>query len=227
MSSRKNSRNWKQLFQPVIVRGFRTSWRRQKTKLAEKLFKFRMFTESIIHNCVVKLLKQNDEESLECLSILLTTAGKEMDFKKAKDKPELAFQQSDFDLEPVLTTVENSSVSPVIVEHLASAETPADEIEAQEAEPPKNEPEPSSEDESNDGVLSPVEEPNNNTMHTTECNLEAPSPCKFLLNVPMNEEVELKKAEDAWKPSMKRRNSTEDPETQKTEELFPDGPRYP
>ncbi|XP_046691854.1 eukaryotic translation initiation factor 4 gamma 3-like [Silurus meridionalis] len=82
-----------------------------------------------------------------------------------QDKPELAFQQSDFDLEPVSTTVENSSVSPVIVEHLASAETPADEIEAQEAEPPKNEPEPSSEDESNDGVLSPVEEPNN-TMHS-------------------------------------------------------------
>ncbi|KAF7707870.1 hypothetical protein HF521_016927 [Silurus meridionalis] len=59
-----------------------------------------------------------------------------------EDKPELAFQQSDFDLEPVSTTVENSSVSPVIVEHLASAETPADEIEAQEAEPPKNEPSP-------------------------------------------------------------------------------------
>ncbi|XP_046703606.1 eukaryotic translation initiation factor 4 gamma 1-like isoform X1 [Silurus meridionalis] len=84
------------------------------------------------------------------------------------DKPELAFQQSDFDLEPVSTTVENSSVSPVIVEHLASAETPADEIEAQEAEPPKNEPEPGSEDESNDEVLSPVEEPNNTTMHKPE-----------------------------------------------------------
>ncbi|KAI5085886.1 eukaryotic translation initiation factor 4 gamma 3 isoform X2, partial [Silurus meridionalis] len=84
------------------------------------------------------------------------------------DKPELAFQQSDFDLEPVSTTVENSSVSPVIVEHLAPAETPADEIEAQEAEPPKNEPEPGSEDESNDGVLSPVEEPNNTTMHKPE-----------------------------------------------------------
>ncbi|KAF7707826.1 hypothetical protein HF521_016883 [Silurus meridionalis] len=55
-----------------------------------------------------------------------------------EDKPELAFQQSDFDLEPVSTTVENSSVSPVIVEHLASAETPADEIEAQEAEPRAN-----------------------------------------------------------------------------------------
>ncbi|KAF7689972.1 hypothetical protein HF521_011776 [Silurus meridionalis] len=86
--------------------------------------------------------------------------------KRKTDKPELTFQQSDFDLEPVSTTVENSSVSPVFVEHLASAETPAGEIEAQEAEPLKNEPEPSSEDESNDGVLSPVEEPNNNTMHS-------------------------------------------------------------
>ncbi|KAI5606946.1 eukaryotic translation initiation factor 4 gamma 3 isoform X3, partial [Silurus asotus] len=84
------------------------------------------------------------------------------------DKPELTFQQSDFDLEPVSTTVENYSVSPVIVEHLASAETPADEIVEQEAELLKNEPEPSSEDESNDGVLSPVEDPINNTMHKPE-----------------------------------------------------------
>ncbi|KAI5105005.1 eukaryotic translation initiation factor 4 gamma 1 isoform X1 [Silurus meridionalis] len=55
-------------------------------KFIEDLFKLRMLPESIIHNRVVKLLKQNDEESLECLSILLTTAGKEMDFKKAKEK---------------------------------------------------------------------------------------------------------------------------------------------
>ncbi|KAF7695932.1 hypothetical protein HF521_006026 [Silurus meridionalis] len=216
------------------------------------------------------------------------------------DKPELAFQQSDFDLEPVSTTVETYSVSPVIVEHLASAETPADEIVEQEAEPPKNEPEPSSEDESNDGVLSPVEDPINNTMHKPEmenkriqygrefllrmqfmpdcmqkpeglpfipdvvlrkCNQNRlppdpqrlisrdpffipafadnrsmipnekrapqpnaiwrrPPPNKFLLHVPMNEEVKLKKAENAWKPRIKSSNSTEDLETQKTEKLF-------
>ncbi|KAF7707973.1 hypothetical protein HF521_017030 [Silurus meridionalis] len=94
-----------------------------------------------------------------------------------QDKPELAFQQSDFDLEPVSTTVENSSVSPVIVEHLASAETPADEIEAQEAEPQERT-EPSSEDESNDGVLSPVKSPTtppctvrptSSDSHTSSC----------------------------------------------------------
>ncbi|XP_046725848.1 eukaryotic translation initiation factor 4 gamma 3-like isoform X7 [Silurus meridionalis] len=50
--------------------------------------------------------------------------------------------------------------------------------------------------------------------------LRQPLPCKIFRIVPMNEEVELKKAENAWKPCMKRRNSTEDPETQKTEELF-------
>ncbi|KAI5627652.1 eukaryotic translation initiation factor 4 gamma 3 isoform X3, partial [Silurus asotus] len=61
---------------------------RRKTKgnvkFIGELFKLRLLTESIIHNCVVKLLKKNDEESLECLSILLTTAGKEMDVKKSK-----------------------------------------------------------------------------------------------------------------------------------------------
>ncbi|KAI5086337.1 eukaryotic translation initiation factor 4 gamma 3 isoform X3 [Silurus meridionalis] len=48
---------------------------RGNVKFIGELFKLRMLTESIIYNCVVKLLKQNEEESLECLSILLTTAG--------------------------------------------------------------------------------------------------------------------------------------------------------
>ncbi|KAI5610558.1 eukaryotic translation initiation factor 4 gamma 3 isoform X3, partial [Silurus asotus] len=57
---------------------------RGSVKFIGELFKLRMLPESIIHNCVVKLLKQNEEESLECLSILLKTIGKKMDFKKAK-----------------------------------------------------------------------------------------------------------------------------------------------
>ncbi|KAF7707946.1 hypothetical protein HF521_017003 [Silurus meridionalis] len=65
----------------------------------------------------------------------------------------------------VLTTPDRSER---ISQSSLSSKTPADEIEAQEAEPPKNEPEPGSEDESNDGVLSPVEEPNNSTMHKPE-----------------------------------------------------------
>ncbi|XP_078696975.1 eukaryotic translation initiation factor 4 gamma 1-like isoform X4 [Branchiostoma floridae x Branchiostoma belcheri] len=49
-----------------------------------ELFKLKMLTENIMHDCVVKLLKSNDEESLECLCRLLTTIGKDLDFEKAK-----------------------------------------------------------------------------------------------------------------------------------------------
>ena len=37
-----------------------------------------------MHDCVVKLLKNHDQESLECLCRLLTTIGKDLDFAKAK-----------------------------------------------------------------------------------------------------------------------------------------------
>ncbi|KAJ8320893.1 hypothetical protein KUTeg_002480 [Tegillarca granosa] len=51
-----------------------------------ELFKLKMLTESIMHNCVLKLLKAKDEESLECLCRLLSTIGKELDIEKAKNK---------------------------------------------------------------------------------------------------------------------------------------------
>ena len=43
-----------------------------------------MLTENIMHDCVVKLLKRNDEESFECLCKLLDTIGKDLDHVKAK-----------------------------------------------------------------------------------------------------------------------------------------------
>lgn len=43
-----------------------------------------MLTEAIMHMCVTKLLKDSDEESLECLCQLLTTIGKDLDHEKAK-----------------------------------------------------------------------------------------------------------------------------------------------
>lgn len=48
-----------------------------------------MLTEAIMHDCVVKLLKNHDEESLECLCRLLTTIGKDLDFEKAKVKSKI------------------------------------------------------------------------------------------------------------------------------------------
>ena len=46
---------------------------------------FQMLSESIIHDCMVRLLRSSsDEESIECFCRLIITTGKEMDHKKAK-----------------------------------------------------------------------------------------------------------------------------------------------
>lgn len=45
-----------------------------------ELFKLQMLTESIMYDCIERLLKQDsDEENIECLCRLLTTIGKELD----------------------------------------------------------------------------------------------------------------------------------------------------
>ena len=49
-----------------------------------ELFKLKMLTEGIMHDCLLKLLRSNDEDSLECLCRLVTTVGKELDHAKAK-----------------------------------------------------------------------------------------------------------------------------------------------
>jgi len=44
-----------------------------------ELYKLQMLTARIMHECVKKLLKEVDDESLECLCRLLTTVGQELD----------------------------------------------------------------------------------------------------------------------------------------------------
>lgn len=62
-------------------------------KFIGELFKLKMLTEAIMHDCVVKLLKNHDEESLECLCRLLSTIGKDLDFEKAKvNKAQVVFR---------------------------------------------------------------------------------------------------------------------------------------
>uniref|UniRef100_UPI00358E0A70 uncharacterized protein isoform X4 n=1 Tax=Myxine glutinosa TaxID=7769 RepID=UPI00358E0A70 len=58
-----------------------------------ELFKLKMLTEPIMHDCLIKLLKTHEEESLECLCCLLTTIGKDLDFEKAKPRMDQYFQQ--------------------------------------------------------------------------------------------------------------------------------------
>lgn len=54
------------------------------TKFIGELFKLKMLTVPIMDNCVMKLLKDQDEESLDCLCWLFLKIGKNLDFKKAK-----------------------------------------------------------------------------------------------------------------------------------------------
>ncbi|XP_061776363.1 eukaryotic translation initiation factor 4 gamma 1a isoform X2 [Nerophis ophidion] len=64
-------------------------------KFIGELFKLKMLTEAIMRDCVVKLLKNHDEESLECLCRLLSTIGKDLDFEKAKGLMDQYFNQMD------------------------------------------------------------------------------------------------------------------------------------
>uniref|UniRef100_A0A4W3HUS9 Eukaryotic translation initiation factor 4 gamma 1 n=1 Tax=Callorhinchus milii TaxID=7868 RepID=A0A4W3HUS9_CALMI len=62
-------------------------------KFIGELFKLKMLTEPIMHDCIVKLLKNHDMESLECLCRLLTTIGKDLDFEKARPRMDQYFNQ--------------------------------------------------------------------------------------------------------------------------------------
>lgn len=44
-----------------------------------------------------------------------------------------------------------------------------------------------------------------------------PPPRKIIMNVSVNDDIQLKKSDNAWKPGMKREGAPEDPETQKTQ----------
>ncbi|XP_053728460.1 eukaryotic translation initiation factor 4 gamma 1-like isoform X1 [Synchiropus splendidus] len=62
-------------------------------KFIGELFKLKMLTEMIMHDCIMKLLKNHDEESLECLCRLMFTIGKDLDFEKAKLRMDPYFNQ--------------------------------------------------------------------------------------------------------------------------------------
>lgn len=60
-----------------------------------ELFKLKMLSETIMHECITRLLRSSsDEEALECFGKLITTTGKDLDTPKARVK--------DFTLPPSL-----------------------------------------------------------------------------------------------------------------------------
>uniref|UniRef100_A0A8D0AE28 Eukaryotic translation initiation factor 4 gamma, 1a n=1 Tax=Sander lucioperca TaxID=283035 RepID=A0A8D0AE28_SANLU len=82
----------------VELQDFKDKARRRSMgniKFIGELFKLKMLTEAIMHDCVVKLLKNHDEESLECLCRLFSTIGKDLDFEKAKPRMDQYFNQMD------------------------------------------------------------------------------------------------------------------------------------
>ncbi|XP_011407685.1 PREDICTED: eukaryotic translation initiation factor 4 gamma 3-like [Amphimedon queenslandica] len=59
-----------------------------------ELFKLKMLSESIMHECIVRLLRStSDEEALECFSRLITTTGKELDHPQAKQRMDRYFDR--------------------------------------------------------------------------------------------------------------------------------------
>ncbi|CAI8002851.1 Eukaryotic translation initiation factor 4 gamma 1, partial [Geodia barretti] len=52
-----------------------------------ELFKLKMLSETIMHECMIRLLKSSsDEESLECFAGLITTTGRDLDIPEAKTR---------------------------------------------------------------------------------------------------------------------------------------------
>lgn len=49
-----------------------------------ELFKLQLLTEKIMQGCIFLLLKAKDEESLECMSKLVSTVGQSLDHPKGK-----------------------------------------------------------------------------------------------------------------------------------------------
>jgi len=62
-----------------------------------ELFKLKMLTESIIHECLGKLCRAENDHSLECLCQLLTCVGQELDNKQSKLQPRMDMYFKDID----------------------------------------------------------------------------------------------------------------------------------
>ncbi|CAK8692844.1 unnamed protein product [Clavelina lepadiformis] len=58
-----------------------------------ELFKLKLLTESIMHTCIMSLLKDGDNESLEFICGLLTTIGKDLDHIKEESRIDEYFRE--------------------------------------------------------------------------------------------------------------------------------------
>ncbi|XP_020350266.1 RB1-inducible coiled-coil protein 1 isoform X2 [Oncorhynchus kisutch] len=92
----------------------KTEERRQSLgniKLMCELFKLKMLTEHVMHDVIVQLLKNQDDNSLEGLCTLLYTIGKDLDFKKARPRMDQYYNM-------IVKIMKNRTTSPRITSML-------------------------------------------------------------------------------------------------------------
>ncbi|XP_070961298.1 cingulin-like protein 1 [Oncorhynchus clarkii lewisi] len=92
----------------------KTEERRQSLgniKLMCELFKLKMLTEHVMHDVIVQLLKNQDDNSLEGLCTLLYTIGKDLDFKKARPRMDQYYNM-------IVKIMKNRTTSPRIISML-------------------------------------------------------------------------------------------------------------
>ncbi|XP_024248675.1 RB1-inducible coiled-coil protein 1-like isoform X4 [Oncorhynchus tshawytscha] len=92
----------------------KTEERRQSLgniKLMCELFKLKMLTEHVMHDVIVQLLKNQDDNSLEGLCTLLYTIGKDLDFKKARPRMDQYYNM-------IVKIMKNRTISPRITSML-------------------------------------------------------------------------------------------------------------
>ncbi|XP_064820685.1 uncharacterized protein LOC135538708 isoform X1 [Oncorhynchus masou masou] len=92
----------------------KTEERRQSLgniKLMCELFKLKMLTEHVMHDVIIQLLKNQDDNSLEGLCTLLYTIGKDLDFKKARPRMDQYYNM-------IVKIMKNRTTSPRITSML-------------------------------------------------------------------------------------------------------------
>ncbi|XP_029611750.1 uncharacterized protein LOC115195722 isoform X4 [Salmo trutta] len=80
-------------------------------KLICELFKLKMLTEHVMHDVIVRLLKNQDDNSLEGLCTLLYTIGKDLDMEKARPRMDQYYNM-------IVKIMKNRTTSPRITSML-------------------------------------------------------------------------------------------------------------
>lgn len=88
----KNLKKPKELCEDMAFSDVKTRRSMGNIRFIGELFNLKMLTETIVHGCLFKLMRADDEDNLQCFCILILTTGKELDTDKAKPKMGQYFQ---------------------------------------------------------------------------------------------------------------------------------------